>query len=177
MKVFGLAALFMLINGCVGASTQGSATTADCGHTMDCSAFPDGYYPDMYNCRKYFHCYSGQMEHVTCENGEYYNADLIQCDWPDRVDCGGRPVCDECDHDCFTQTAPPSTTARQGCAHHICTEDGLFAEQCCDNTYCQCFGGVGYLMHCEEQLVFNGELHNCDWPYNLECCSKNNPFL
>ena len=108
-------------------------------------------YPDMYNCRKYFHCYSGgknfhhfqqqsyaisvcvcvsfclsvikdrqllilnvkiimflflskisitstlylsfyegQEDHVTCPNGELYNAEDIMCDFPDRVDCGGR---------------------------------------------------------------------------------------
>ena len=29
-----------------------------------------------------------------------YNADNVQCDFPNRVDCGERQVCDECDNNC-----------------------------------------------------------------------------
>ena len=29
-----------------------------------------------------------------------YNPDLVQCDFPDRGNCGDRQVCDECDKNC-----------------------------------------------------------------------------
>jgi len=155
-----------------GPTTAGPTGTTDaCDHFMDCTQFPDGWYPDTYNCRKYWHCYQGKGEHKTCPAGQLYNAEEIMCDYEDRVDCEGRPVCGPCDDHCHTQTPP--TTLAHGCpGHGECTQDGLFEEGCCESTFCQCFGGIGYIQHCEPPLVFNGYTETCDFTFNVDCCSK-----
>jgi len=75
-------------------------TTVACDHQMDCSAMPDGWYPDTYNCRKYWHCEGGQGTHYLCENNLLFDPVHIWCDFSNSVDCGGRPICDECDNNC-----------------------------------------------------------------------------
>ncbi len=34
----------------------------------------------------------------------------------------------------------------------------------------QCFGGIGYLQHCQPGLVFNENTLTCDFPSNIPCC-------
>ena len=34
----------------------------------------------------------------------------------------------------------------------------------------QCFGGIGYLQHCQPGLFFNENTHTCDFPFNIPCC-------
>merc|ERR1711971_619911 len=44
-----------------------ATTTEDCGHFFDCDAAGNGYFPDPFNCRKYWHCYGGGThEHILC---------------------------------------------------------------------------------------------------------------
>jgi len=145
-------------------------TTTPCDHTFDCKAAGDGWFGDEYNCRKYWHCYEGQGEHFTCRDNLLYNAELIQCDYPERVDCGDRPICGPCDEDCHTQPPPPTTIPPERCQHE-CTADGLFAEECCGSAFCQCYGGHGYVLHCETGLVFNDASKTCDYPANVACCN------
>merc|ERR1711973_241954 len=149
----------------------GPPTTTPCDHTFDCVAAGNGWFGDSYNCRKYWHCYEGVGEHMICKDGLLYNDVLIQCDYPDRVDCGDRPICGPCDEDCVTQPEPVTTTPAPTCKHE-CTTDGLFAEGCCENTFCQCYGHHGYVLHCEPGLVFNEVTKTCDFTFNVPCCNK-----
>lgn len=141
----------------------------DCGHVLDCSGLADNYYADQYNCRKYWHCFEGEGEHLICRDSLLYDPVHVWCDFPDRVDCGDRPVCDECDEGCFTATHTSQTPSPSECSQE-CSEDGLFPEACCDNSFCQCFGGIGYLQHCQPGLFFNENTHTCDFPFNIPCC-------
>ena len=34
-----------------------TTTLPDCGTVLDCKDLGDGYHPDPFNCRKYWHCY------------------------------------------------------------------------------------------------------------------------
>jgi len=72
----------------------------DCGHELDCSHKPDGWYPDPYSCEKYWHCTGGTAQHLMCQDGLMYEPVKIQCDFPDRVRCDNRPPCNECDAGC-----------------------------------------------------------------------------
>merc|ERR1712059_202160 len=54
-------------------------TTVDCGHTLDCSTRPDGWYADPYNCRKYWHCAGKVGQHFMCDAQLEYNPALVQC--------------------------------------------------------------------------------------------------
>jgi len=149
----------------------------DCGHIKNCSIVPDGYYPDDWNCRKYWICRGGKGEHHTCPDdsqGVHMMYDLVYdgCNFLTQTDCGERPNCDLCDENCVQ---PETTTANHGnCAHHDCSADsspdGFYAEGPCENTYCRCVGGVGFLQHCPPSLVFNEPFIQCDFTYNVPGC-------
>ena len=72
----------------------------DCGHDLDCSSKPDGWYADPYSCKKYWQCSNGHGYHNMCDGDLMYDPGHIWCDNPDRVNCGSRPPCNECDDDC-----------------------------------------------------------------------------
>ncbi len=73
-----------------GATTTG---TPDCGHVLDCSNKPDGYYADDYNCRKYWHCY--QAHSIFQRDGEYKKRSHLRgfCHYPHREVDAGRHGC------------------------------------------------------------------------------------
>jgi len=75
-------------------------TGIDCGHDLDCSSKPDGWYPDPYSCPKYWHCTGGVGQHLMCPNGLMYEPSKVQCDYEERVECGSRPKCNECEDGC-----------------------------------------------------------------------------
>merc|ERR1719378_907182 len=73
-----------------------------------CKGREPGYYPDLFNCAKYWHCDASGGQHFFCADGLVYEASKVQCDYPDRVDCNAcgplgscnRPTCDCCDENC-----------------------------------------------------------------------------
>jgi len=75
-------------------------TQPDCGHDMDCSDKDDGYYPDPYSCERFWQCERGTAFHSKCQPGLFYDPINVMCDWPENVDCGSRPPCDECLDEC-----------------------------------------------------------------------------
>lgn len=72
----------------------------DCGHDLDCSTKPSGWYPDPYSCVKYWNCNGDRATHYICPDGLMYEPTKVQCDFPDRVQCGSRPPCNECMDGC-----------------------------------------------------------------------------
>merc|ERR1711863_254326 len=124
-----------------------TTTTPDCGTVADCRELGDGYFPDPYNCRKYWHCYKGEGEHLICPDDpqtgqpEVYDLVFNGCNFQEYTDCGERPVCDECDNNC----GPPGTTT-EDCGHFVdCTdkEDGWYEDSFNCRKYWHCSGGHG----------------------------------
>merc|ERR1712055_841761 len=72
-------------------------------------------------------------------------------------------------------TSSPSeqttTTEQENCKNHICKEDGLFPEESCESSFCQCTHGVGILKHCIEGTFFHPEYLVCDFPWDIPGCS------
>jgi len=81
-------------------TTGTTPSPIDCGHPLDCTNKEDGWYPDPYSCKKYWHCSAGTGQHMICDLNYMYEPVKIQCDLPERVNCGNRPPCNECDEDC-----------------------------------------------------------------------------
>merc|ERR1712004_742417 len=123
------------------------------------------------NCRKYIQCTGGLPDLHTCNPGLLYRPSNVQCDYPDRVDCGDRPVCDDNDENCedhhLTTTTPkPSPCDDIECDHG----DDFYPEGTCKPCFCQCHDGVQDEICCQPGLVFNPATNTCDWPYNTNGC-------
>jgi len=150
-------------------------TTADCGHQMDCTDMEDGWYADSWNCRKYWHCLRGQGTHFLCDNNLQYNEKLVQCDWDDRVDCGDRPVCDECDADCHEDEEGGSQDPDCGPDDHhpptICSgrPDGWYPDEFNCVKYWHCSGQTGQHFLCPTGLVYESTKIQCDYPDRVDC--------
>merc|ERR1712004_141028 len=69
-------------------------------------------------------------------------------------------------------TMYPTTHPKVPCNVHICTEDeeGLFTEGPCENTFCQCEMGHGWLQTCQEGTYFDEVMCVCNWPWNIPGC-------
>jgi len=46
-----------------------------------------GYFPDSWDCSKYFVSVFGEALHESCTGGLYFSAELQTCDWPRNVPC------------------------------------------------------------------------------------------
>merc|ERR1711936_925453 len=142
------------------------------GPDFDCEAAGgDGFYEYAKNCIKYIQCYGGVPQIHTCNPGLYYRQSNIQCDYPARVDCGDRPVCDNNDenrHDWHitTTTKRPSPCDGVECDHG----NDYYPEGICKPCFCQCHDGVQDEICCQPGLVFNPATNTCGWPYNTDGC-------
>jgi len=155
-------------------TTAPPSTTPDCGHVIDCADLgnegEEGYYADPYNCRKYWHCYAGRSEHVMCDGDLVFDVFNIWCDYPDRVDCGDRPICDECDNNCYTMSPKPPTTP--DCGHLLdCTDlaDGWYADPYNCKKYWHCVKGAGVHYMCDDDLYYNEDKIQCDYADRVDC--------
>jgi len=70
----------------------------------------------------------------------------------------------------LSSTMYPTTHPKIPCKEHVCTEDGLFTEGTCKNTFCQCEMGHGWLQTCQEGTFFDEEMCVCNWPWNIPGC-------
>ena len=177
---------------------QGPTTPTPDNSTYSCPE-ENGYFADQNNCIKYYICTLGHASHQTCqistspfwclqiiifkyleetEKNPYISENNIQlhydeykiaCEWPENVDCGGRPVCDPNDENCYEATTPPpnycdTLTCRSG--------DFIIAEGQCEPCFCECTT-VGFApdeICCSPGLFFNPAAGLCDWPFNNAAC-------
>jgi len=155
-------------------STTKRTTTTDCGHFFDCRGKPDGFYGDPYNCRKYWHCFGTVGEHLMCGPGLYYEVDDVACDYPENVDCGDRPVCDDCDENCFTPTAgtPGGPSTAPGCGAKMSCQgvkDGWYPNPSNCRKYFNCNGGSLTNFLCDGNLLYDENNIWCDYPESVDC--------
>jgi len=148
-------------------TTTAPSPTPDCGHLLNCTGLADGWYADPYNCRKYWHCSHGQGEHHLCEDDLVYDVDHVWCDYPDRVECGERPVCDECDNNCQeASTTPKPCDHTMDCSDKL---DGWYTDPYNCRKYWHCDHGVGEHFMCEGNLLYDPSNTWCDYPERVDC--------
>jgi len=133
----------------------------------------NGFFGDPKNCMKYYECIRGVPNHHTCMslNGQQllYRPSDNQCDWPDRVECEDRPVCDKNDENCeehHITTPAPTVCDGIACDHG----DGFYPEGECAECYCRCVGGISTETCCASGLVFNPATESCDWTWDVNGC-------
>ena len=81
--------------------TESAGPVIDCGHKLDCTGKPNGWYPDPYSCLKYWNCDNDQATHYICPEGLMYDSVRVYCDFLWGFECGSRPPCNECIDSCF----------------------------------------------------------------------------
>ena len=63
------------------------------------------YTPDQMSCNKFKRCVGGKLTSNTCPNGLVWSTMANKCEWPDKVNCGARPIT-------VTATSKPSSGQR-----------------------------------------------------------------
>ena len=57
-----------------------------------CKNRESGLYPDPDDCAGFIICNIGKAHRQKCAPPQLLRADTMNCDLPDRVDCGSRPI-------------------------------------------------------------------------------------
>jgi len=127
-----------------------------CQH--DCQYGVDGLFAEGCCEQTYCQCYGGHEFLNSCEEGQVFNEEIQNCDWAWHVPC------------CNVTTPVPTTPPSEACRANTCEEDGFFPEGVCEADFCQCVGGIGHMLHCQEGLYYNPNTHVCDWPWNNPGC-------
>merc|ERR1712142_1406252 len=155
---------------------------------IDCRAdeYGPGYYPDEYNCRAFWHCNKGESlgEHILCPQksddpkATMFDTTYMGCNFPEQTQCGGRPICYECNDECeATPTTPPDCTPDN---QHIECEDpgpGWFPDEFNCRAFWHCLSEESTPEHrfCPEPnndpkaTMFNPRYNGCDFPENTIC--------
>eukprot|EP00092_Neocalanus_flemingeri_P029439 GFUD01031965.1.p1 GENE.GFUD01031965.1~~GFUD01031965.1.p1 ORF type:complete len:163 (-),score=50.32 GFUD01031965.1:50-538(-) len=120
----------------------------------------DGYFSEGACEDTFCQCIGGEGYLHTCQEGTFYDPVLEVCNWPWNIPS------------CSSTTAPPPTPSPSECVYQCAEENGLFADGCCEENYCQCFHGEGFLQHCPPGSVFSQEEGFCVEPENVECCQE-----
>ena len=86
---------------CTPASTQSPEDCTPPDQWIDCHETGPGYWPDPFNCRRYWQCdVTGAATHHLCEDNMMYDLVYDGCNYEEQTACGDRPKCDECNQDC-----------------------------------------------------------------------------
>merc|ERR1711872_595209 len=112
-------------------------------------------------------CSTKQL-HILLITKKTKNADFPSLPWPSLLYVADR---EGVDHICISNNVPdhPSKSALQ-CARLHRGEEGLFTEGPCENTFCQCEMGHGWLQTCQEGTYFDEVMCVCNWPWNIPGC-------
>jgi len=126
---------------------------------------PDGLhvYVDPEHCSRYWECYNGCLNHVTCQKDYLFDPVHEWCDFPQNVCCGER----DCDNrDCNDECDPSDG--------FDCPEaNGFFADPKNCIKYWQCNNDIAVSHTCDkkngQQLLYRPEDVQCDWESRVEC--------
>ena len=155
-----------------------------------CAKARGGLVPHEKYCDAYYRCdkSTGQPVMVNCPNGlafAGYKRGLVgNCDYPFRVGCpeaGGEKVMGRKWEITGIETfksliitffspapalEPPLNSGNCDWAY------GIFAHESSCTRYWQCWNGTAALQRCPFSLLYNDQLHACDWPDNVPDCQK-----
>ncbi|CAG9770095.1 unnamed protein product [Ceutorhynchus assimilis] len=126
------------------------------------------------SCTKYWLCSNGKAYERSCPVGLEWNPLEKACDWSDEAGCTGEGWCDE-DLKCPPTTKLPSTTPTPRPVNSpSCDEciDGDFFQDSDCTKYWRCSNGIAHLQNCPEELNWNPNKKQCDWPELAGCTGE-----
>lgn len=117
-----------------------------------------GFFPDPYQCDKYYECRKGKPKLRMCGDGLLFSSKsplYEYCDYPFQVDCGNRKERQE-----------PYVTPH--CPHKF----GLFPHEDPKNCsyFWMCVDGQPKSLTCQPGLAFNPKTGTCQWPNLVKTC-------
>lgn len=127
------------------------------------------------NCHQFYQCVDGSPVVHICPADLLFNTELNICDWPLNVDCDGRIIPED-----RPETGGSDEEEKPGGHGHsdpslapeICaaedSEGVLVAHENCNEFYV-CEGRRPVAIQCPDNLFYNPENEQCDWPRNVEC--------
>jgi len=123
---------------------------------------PEGLqvYPDPTSCNRFYKCANGTLTHEACENGLLFDTSKAlagavynHCSYNWATNCGER----EADN-----TEIPSAS---GCPYQF--GEYPVAPDVCEPSYVKCAFGTPTQIPCESGLVYDPDVHTCNWPDQL----------
>ncbi|KAK6637064.1 hypothetical protein RUM43_010738 [Polyplax serrata] len=116
---------------------------------------PRGQFGLESSCQKYVDCWDDVAVEQTCSGNLLFNEDKKYCDFPENVDCGGRPINEQ-----------PSTSSNEGnCSAPFSTYRS--STNC--GEFFMCSHSIPYKFLCPGGLAYNNDLGVCDYEYRVEC--------
>jgi hypothetical protein len=113
---------------------------------------PNGFFPDAYQCDKYYECRDGKIKEKLCADGLVFidaGPNVEKCEFAFAVDCADRP-----------ELQPPQPS--MNCPR----KNGYFAHE--DTAVCDkfffCVDGMFNAITCPAGLVFSNKTGTCTWP-------------
>ena len=168
-----LVASILLCNVLITFSSTVTVTTFTTEPILPCNTHEckeDGYFSEGDCDDTFCQCVGGRGFLHTCKEGTFYDPVMEVCNWPWNIpSCtstvGPTPV---------TTPTGTSTLPVSECSYKCTEENGLYAEGCCEESYCQCFHGEGFLQFCPPGSVWSQDEGFCDEKENVECCMEMN---
>lgn len=123
---------------------------------------PEGLqvYPDPTSCNKFYKCANGTLTQEICENGLLFDtgkalagAVYNHCSYNWNTNCGEREA----------DNTPIQSAA--GCPYQF--GEYPVAPDVCEPSYVKCAFGTPTQIPCESGLVYDPDVHTCNWPDQL----------
>ncbi|XP_055942882.1 protein obstructor-E-like [Argiope bruennichi] len=140
-----------------------SAAFAQQGKSKDICKTENGFFPHEDYCDYYYECIDGVPYVQECPNGLAFagmGRGLIdKCDYPHRVGCP-----DPENNRIMGQPAKGSAP----CAYLF----GIYPHEKSCTRYWLCWNGTGTVQMCPFSLLYNEQVHACDWPDKVPGCQQ-----
>lgn len=119
-----------------------------------CSSVPYGRVAFGDDCSKFCECVQGKHTKVeSCPDGLNYNANRSVCDFIENTNCSS-----------VTTDNPDNCLSCENIVFGFVP----FEKDC--SKFCECFQGeINKVKQCNEGLLFNDVISNCDYPSNTTC--------
>lgn len=123
---------------------------------------PEGLqvYPDPTSCNRFYKCANGTLTNEICENGLLFDTGKAlagavhnHCSYNWNTNCGEREA----------DNTPIQSAA--GCPYQF--GEYPVAPDVCEPSYVKCAFGTPTQIPCESGLVYDPDVHTCNWPDQL----------
>ena len=128
-----------------------------------------GHYANPCSCKKFIQCDAfGVSFNQKCGPGTLWNQNILNCDWAYNVECNQEVTDEEVENNSVCIGDEISESFFES----FCQDKsaGYYSNPCSCKKYIQCDAfGVSFNQKCGPGTLWNQNILNCDWAYNVEC--------